>query len=216
MRRSFVRFDRDAYRSYTIASASGVQLPFDPPADLSGSIGTTLTMSTPIFQTFNGKLEVQRSEVPLFPEAAEGRETRAIASANLRPTSAIRLEVSQTYSRITRRRDDSEFARTLIPRLRIDFQPRRSLFFRAIAEYRAERQSRLVDPRSGLPLVVNGFAEGVKSRGLRMDWLFSYEPTPGTAVFVGYGASLETPSALRQLERRDDRVFVKLAYLFRR
>jgi hypothetical protein len=37
-----------------------------------------------------------------------------------------------------------------------------------------------------------------------------------TASGNGYGTSLEAPEALRQLERTDDRVFVKLAYLFRR
>jgi hypothetical protein len=104
----------------------------------------------------------------------------------------------------------------MIPRVRVDVQPRRSLFFRTIAEYRAERQSLLVDPRSGAPLFVNGVASGLDFNGLRMDWLFSYEPTPGTAVLVGYGTSLEAPEALRQLERTDDRVFVKIAYLFRR
>jgi Domain of unknown function (DUF5916) len=216
LRRSFVRFERAAYRSYTILSESGVPVPFDPPADLSGSFGTLLSVTTPIFRTVNAKVEVQRAEVPIFPEAAEGRETRAVTSASVRPTSSIRIEWSHTYSRITRARDDSEFARTIIPRVRVDVQPRRSLFFRTIAEYRAERQSVLVDPRSGAPLFVDGVASGLDFNGLRVDWLFSYEPTPGTAVLVGYGTSLEAPEALRQLERTDDRVFVKLAYLFRR
>jgi hypothetical protein len=218
MRRGFVHFDPALYRSHTIEGTSGAPLPFNPPTGVSGMMGATVTASTPIFQIFNGKIEVQQAEVAIFPEAAEGHETRVVATMNARPTSSIRIELGQTYSRITRAHDASEFARTIIPRLRVDVQPRRSLFVRTIAEYRAQRQSPLVDPRMGAPLFVNGVRLGPEMNGLRVDWLFSYEPTPGTAVFFGYGASLETPRtlSLRGLERTDDQFFVKLAYLFRR
>ena len=54
--------------------------------------------------------------------------------------------------------------------------------------------------------------------GLRVDFLLSYEPTPGTVAFFGYGSSLETdrPLSLYDLHRQSDGFFVKLAYLFRR
>jgi hypothetical protein len=218
VRRAFVLFDRAAYRSYTVENASGVRLPFDPPANLSGLIGTTVTATTPILQALNANIEVQRAEVPVFLEAEAGQETRIIATANVRPTGSIRIELSHTYSRITRERDASEFARTILPRFRVDVQPRRSLFVRVVAEYRAQRQSTLIDPRTGAPLFVDGVRLRPEMNGLRADWLFSYEPTPGTVVFVGYGASLETPRtlSLRGLERTNDGFFVKLAYLFRR
>lgn len=218
LRRAFVRFDPAQYRSHTIDGTSGVPRPFNPPTGVSGMMGTTVTASTPIFQIFNGRIEVQQAEVAIFPEAAEGRETRVVATMNARPTSSIRIELGQTYSRITRARDASEFARTIIPRLRVDVQPRRSFFVRTIAEYRAQRQSPVVDARTGAPLFVDGIRSKPDVNGLRVDWLFSYEPTPGTVVFVGYGASLETSRALSLsgLERTDDQFFVKLAYLFRR
>jgi hypothetical protein len=53
---------------------------------------------------------------------------------------------------------------------------------------------------------------------LQTDWLVSYEPTPGTVAFFGYGdtrAGLET-SSFSDLERRSDGFFVKLAYQWRR
>jgi hypothetical protein len=218
MRRAFVNFDPALYRSYTLEDTSGAPLRFNPPTGVSGMMGATVTASTPIFQIFNGKIEVQQAEVAIFTEAAEGHETRVVATMNARPTSSIRIELGETYSRITRAHDAGEFARTIIPRLRVDVQPRRSLFVRAIAEYRAQRQSPLVDARTGAPLLVDGVLFRPDVNGLRVDWLFSYEPTPGTVVFVGYGASLETPRtlSLRGLERMDDQFFVKLAYLFRR
>jgi hypothetical protein len=48
--------------------------------------------------------------------------------------------------------------------------------------------------------------------------LASYEPSPGTVAFLGYGsASLATdPGDLSTLQRENDGFFVKLAYLFRR
>ncbi len=44
------------------------------------------------------------------------------------------------------RLDGSEFARSTIPRLKVEYQPKRALFFRAIGEYRSERTAALVDP----------------------------------------------------------------------
>ena len=51
-----------------------------------------------------------------------------------------------------------------------------------------------------------------------MDCLVSYEPTPGTVAFFGYGSSLETERmlSLSDLRRQGDGFFIKLAYLFRR
>jgi hypothetical protein len=51
----------------------------------------------------------------------------------------------------------------------------------------------------------------------RVDWLFSYRPTPGTVVFAGYGSSLEEEDAFRfrGLRRAADGFFLKLSYLLR-
>ena len=50
------------------------------------------------------------------------------------------------------------------------------------------------------------------------DVLLSYRPTPGTVVFLGYGAALDEPEAFRfrRMARGEDRFFMKLSYLFRR
>ena len=51
----------------------------------------------------------------------------------------------------------------------------------------------------------------------RADWLFSYQPNPGTVFFAGYGASLGGPRFFEpsDLERTSDGFFVKLSWLFR-
>ena len=154
----------------------------------------------------------------IFPEASDGRELSIAGSLSLRPTDSIRAETTLTYSRLLRERDGSEFARTVIPRVKLEYQPKRSLFVRVVAEYRGERQAALADA-NGDPILARGLPiPGEEGNGLRLDTLFLYEPTPGTVVFFGYGNSLATRQgfSLRGLERRTDGFFLKLAYLFRR
>jgi len=60
-------------------------------------------------------------------------------------------------------------------------------------------------------------AAATTSNSLRADWLFSYQPNPGTVLFAGYGSTLAEPEALRfrSFDRTSDSFFVKLTYLFR-
>jgi hypothetical protein len=118
-----------------------------------------------------------------------------------------------------RRLNGTEFARSTIPRLKLEYQPSRSLFFRAIGEYRSERRAELLDPGSGAPLLVAGSPQPVTEfNGLRVDLLASFEPTPGTVAFLGYGSSLESDQEFNwsRLQRVNDGFFVKLAYQVRR
>jgi hypothetical protein len=67
--------------------------------------------------------------------------------------------------------------------------------------------------------VTGAFARTVPtaSNAFRVDWLFSYHPTPGTVGYVGYSGSLVEPAAFRfrGLSRVGDGFFAKLSYLFR-
>ena len=47
----------------------------------------------------------------------------------------------------------------MIPRLRVEFQPTRALFFRTVAQYRAERRAALQHPATGTPLLADGAFE---------------------------------------------------------
>jgi hypothetical protein len=55
------------------------------------------------------------------------------------------------------------------------------------------------------------------STAFRVDWLFSYRPTPGTVFFAGYGSSLteDDPLAFSRLRRVNDAFFLKASYLLR-
>jgi len=163
----------------------------------------TASVTTPIFAKVNGRVEVRTGGAIIFAEAVEGRETRVTTSLAVRPTSSTRVEGSFVRSRLRRASDDTPFASATIPRIKVEYQPRRSLFFRMISEYRSEQ------PRPSV----------AATKGLRTDWLLSFEPTPGTVVFLGYGMSQERDRqrfATDDLERTSDGFFVKLAYLIRR
>ena len=41
---------------------------------------------------------------------------------------------------------DPEYARTVIPRLKVEYQPTRALFFRVVSQYQAQRTSGLRTP----------------------------------------------------------------------
>lgn len=163
----------------------------------------TASVTTPVFAKVNGRVEVRTGGAIIFAEAVEGRETRVTTSLAVRPTSSTRVEGSFVRSRLRRESDDTLFATATIPRIKVEYQPRRSLFFRMISEYRSEQP---------LPSVA-------ATKGLRTDWLLSFEPTPGTVVFLGYGMSQERDRQrfnTDDLERTTDGFFVKLAYLIRR
>jgi hypothetical protein len=212
-----LRYAPDAFLGYTVAG-DPLARPYLP-VDVEHQPRLSMGGATPAFKAFDADLQLTWAGLPIFAEGSPGRETRLALLANLRAGGSLRVGGRLVLARLTRRRDGSEFARTLIPRLKIEYQPRRSLFVRAVAEYQALRQDALRDARTGAPLLLDGVPQPrVDSNALRVDLLFSYEPTPGTVAFLGYGSSLDNGSAFGfdALERQTDGFFLKLAYLFRR
>jgi hypothetical protein len=217
--RDFVEFEAASYASYRVQQPGGSTTAFVPGDGVTTWVGT-YSVTSPIFQKANARIDLKRAGVAIFADASRGTETRETVTVGLRPTPSARIDVSLVSSRIVRDRDGSEFARTTIPRAKLEYQPNRALFFRVIAEYRSERRSALLDSVSGLPLLVGGVLAGPQRvDGLRVDWLVSYEPSPGTVAFFGYGSSLARDLVLdptARLTRSSDGFFVKLAYMFRR
>ena len=114
--------------------------------------------------------------------------------------------------------------RTVIPRVKVEYQVSRPLFIRFVGQHDGTKIDALRDDsRSEAPVLLrssNGtFTQStpVRRSGFRADWLLSYQPNPGTVVFAGYGASLGSDEFFspRDLTRTSDGVFVKLSYLFR-
>jgi hypothetical protein len=106
----------------------------------------------------------------------------------------------------------------------VEYQLARAVFVRIVGEYDSSKQADLRDEtRTFAPILLRQpdgsfeAATAFASNRLRADWLFSYQPNPGTVLFAGYGSTLTEPEAMRfrSLDRTSDSFFVKLTYLFR-
>jgi len=213
--REFVNFQDSTFAAYTVGSAAGPA--YRPEEDYSGFTGE-VKLSTPTWRQLGAVLSYGRGRAAIFQEGITGRGWQMTGLVDLRPTPTIRVTATGTLFRLFRL-DGSEFARSTIPRLKLEYQPNRALFFRAIGEYRSERRAALLDRATGESLFVAGAAQPRSDfNGFRMDLLASFEPTPGTVAFLGYGSSLESDEEFNwsRLERVNDGFFVKLAYQVRR
>jgi hypothetical protein len=212
--RNFVDFQDSSFADYTIGSAGGAAY---FPEDFSGFTGQ-VKVTTPTWRKLGAEVTYGRGHSAIFEEGTTGTGWQLRGTLDLRPSTTIRVAALATVFRLYRL-DGSEFARSTIPRLKLEYQPNRALFFRAIGEYRSERRATLIDPASGDSLFVGGVAQPTTEfNGFRLDLLASYEPTPGTVAFLGYGSSLESDEEFNwsRLERTTDGFFVKLAYQIRR
>ncbi len=215
IQRLFWDFQADQYATYQLGQNAAAYLPLNRV----GGFTPDITFKTLIYRTFDGQIEVSHGPVAIFAEGSAGHQTAVSTTVNGRPNGSIRLQAMLTYSRITRDRDGSEFALTVIPWLKVEFQATRSLFFRLIGQYQSQRQAVLLAAIDGEPLLVAGvFPAPQRSNGLRLDWLASYKLTPFTVAFFGYGSSLVTDHtlSLSGLHRMSDGFFMKVAYQFRK
>ena len=215
LQRDFVTFQDTSFARYTVGSAAGPA--YLPPDDFSG-VNWTAKVTTPTWRRLGAEVSYRRGRTPIFQEGATGTSRLLTGRVELRPATTVRVAATGTVFRLLRL-DGSEFARSIIPRLQMEYQPNRALFFRVIGEYRSERRAALRAAGSGEELFIDGEAQtAVRNNGLRVDLLASFEPTPGTVAFLGYGSSLETDGDFNwsRLERVSDGFFVKLAYRVRR
>jgi Domain of unknown function (DUF5916) len=215
VQRDFVNFQDSTYADYTIGGAEGPA--YLPPEDFSG-FWWDGRVTTPTWRRLGATVHYRRGRTAIFQEGTTGKFWLLDGEVDLRPVPTVRTALTWTVFRLDHL-DGGEFASSTIPRLKIEYQPMRELFFRVIGEYRSDRTAALVDPVSGAPLFIGGAPQpAVEFNGLRVDLLASYEPTPGTVAFLGYGSSLETDEEFNwsHLYRTNDGFFVKLAYQLRR
>jgi hypothetical protein len=225
--RQFFRFDASSigyqghsYGEYRVAltAAGTTSIPFTVPGPLNDLFVVGAGLTTPTWRQFTGSVSIAYGATAIFPEAARGTQTQLGAAADLRPTPAVRI--SAQYSRLViHRRDGSWFSTEGIPRLKLEYQATRSIFFRVVGQYTDFASDALRDPASGRPILIDGaLVRASTSKDLRLDWLFSYRPSPGTLIYLGYGAScsaFEPGCAVGQRRSRyTDGFFAKVSYLF--
>ena len=215
--RNFFAYLPDDYEGYEIAGSNAEIRPFEIPDKEDNQISGSLSLTTPTFKYVTASLSVSRGQTPIFNEAAPGLSTRYDVVFDLRPTSALRTTIQLTHLELNRKRDDSQYSRETIPRLKVEYQLTPSIFFRVIAQYTSREQAALVD-RNGHSILIDGeVSSSSSSRRLQADFLFSYRPNPGTLLYFGYGTTLDDVGQHRfeELKRLNDGIFTKLSYQFR-
>jgi hypothetical protein len=217
--RTFAHFEPELYADYTVPGFGLFRRTFAAPDGVT-NWGGTCRLTTPVFQRFSANVSVGYGGTPIYAEASDGTQVNVSGALALRPTASVRFEGSLAAKRITRDSDGSRYAQSTIPRLKLEYQPRRSLFFRVITEYQYASRAALEDPFTHAPVYIRDVLAGATtSKGLRTDWLVSFEPTPGTVAFFGYGSGFAkdpTLSNTPSYQRTSDGFFVKLAYMIRR
>jgi hypothetical protein len=183
-----------------------------------------LSLDTPEFARFSGKIFFLWGKDENFFEWASAKITWLDVTLDWRPTHQLRVNGLYRLQYVGRRSDGSTVSIWRSPRLKVEYQLSRPIFLRLVGEYTTERRDALRDDtRTNAPILIfdseaNQYvrATAFGRRGLRGDFLFAYQPNPGTVLFAGYGSTLSDPSELGQssLRRAEDGFFLKLSYLF--
>jgi uncharacterized protein DUF5916 len=183
-----------------------------------------LTLDTPELSHFSGNIFFLWGYDENFYEWASAKITWLQLTLDWRPTDKLRVNGFYNMQYVGRRTDGSTVDIWRSPRLKIEYQLSRPLFLRLVGEYTSERRDALRDDtRTGAPILIRdpGTGKYVRTtpfghRSFRGDFLFSYQPNPGTVLFLGYGSTLRDPTelGLSSLRRAEDGFFLKLSYLF--
>ena len=189
--------------------------------------GSQVTLNTPWVGPFSGTLNATFGADVNYDEWSPANILFINSTIQFRPTSQLRAQGTYVLTYFQRRSDGSVVSVTHIPRLRIEYQVSRAVFLRVVGEYRASQRDDLRDDgRTGDPILLLDPRDGVYKRGLaslretngfRSDFLFSFQPTPGTVFFAGYGGSYQDTGRFKfgDLKRTNDGFFLKASYLFR-
>jgi hypothetical protein len=223
-------FDDNLYSSYRLLkpTAAGFDtIPFTGVGRLD-NVDWVFSAGTPQFKRFSGDVLFIIGQDENFYEWSSANIVTATINASWRPVDKLRVDAQYQHLEYNRKTDGSTVGIRKIPRLKVEYQIARPMFFRMVGQYDAEQQAALYDDsRTGYAIARPLLADdgtiktmrdlGFSRNDLRVDWLFSYQPTPGTVMFAGYGSSYDGPEHLRfrELSRTQDGFFVKMTYLFR-
>jgi uncharacterized protein DUF5916 len=219
-------YPSDVYQGYAleVPSAGGLDtVPFTGRPTIPNR-DYVLTLDTPQFSHFSGNLFFLWGHDENFYEWSSAKITWLQLTLDWRPTDRLRVNTYYQFQYVGRRTDGSTVDIWRSPRLKIEYQLSRPIFLRLVGEYTTERRDALRDDsRTNTPILIfdpdsNTYVRTAAfgHRSFRGDLLFSYQPTPGTVLFAGYGSTLADPSQLGQthLRRTEDGFFLKLSYLF--
>jgi len=220
-------YPADLYSDYALevpAGAGGLDtIPFTGQPTIP-NLDYVLSLDSPEFSHFSGNIFFLWGHDENFYEWASANITWLDLVLDWRPTDQLRVNGEYHLQFVGRRTDGSTVSIWRSPRVKIEYQLSRPIFLRVVGEYTTERRDSLRDEsRTNAPILVFDPTTNLYTRtrpfghrSFRGDFLFSYQPTPGTVLFAGYGSTLRDPTEMGQstLQRAEDGFFLKLSYLF--
>jgi len=220
-------YPADLYSDYALEVSTGVggldTIPFTGQPTIP-NLDYVLSLDSPEFSHFSGNIFFLWGHDENFYEWASADITWLDLVLDWRPTDQLRVNGEYHLQFVGRRTDGSTVSIWRSPRVKIEYQLSRPIFLRVVGEYTTERRDSLRDEsRTNAPILVFDPITNLYTRtrpfghrSFRGDFLFSYQPTPGTVLFAGYGSTLRDPTEMGQstLQRAEDGFFLKLSYLF--
>ena len=188
------------------------------------NLGFMSTLQLPQLDSFSGSIKVGYGRDPNYQEWAPGDIELIEMKMRWNPSDQIRINFRLNQQNNRRPKDGSLVSSGTVPRLKVEYQLNKSLFLRFVGQYNSSYRDSLRDSsKDGMPIYFKNSdgtfnrASRQESNSLQTDFLFSYRPTPGTLVFVGYGSSMTEPQRYRfnSLQRKSDGFFIKLSYVYR-
>jgi hypothetical protein len=219
-------YDSSLYSSYALEvpkTGGGLDtIPFTGQPRIANIEGY-LQINTPQWKSFDANVFGLRGNDENFFEWASADLTVFHLGINWRPTDRARIGFTYDWQQVDRRTDGSTVHVGRIPRLKLEYQLSRPIFVRLVSQYVQQRTDSLGDDsRTGAPILIagpGGFQRSAVQANnvFQFDALFSYQPTPGTVVFVGYGSTMDEPEPFHfdRLTRLRDGFFAKVSYIFR-
>jgi hypothetical protein len=228
-------YDPDLYASYRVLGAAGDTLPFTGRPRIPNS-EAYLSINTPAGRRVSFTAFYLWGHDENFFEWASSNIIIGQYGMTVRPTDKLRVNATYNLQSFNRRSDGSIVGNNRIPRLKVEYQIARPVFVRLVGEYQSRYRDALRDETGSKQPIITydqcaGYAYQVtvacQRSAFRGDFLFSYQPSPGTVLFVGYGAGYADRRAMaepfdfpasfgfRGYDRTDDALFVKASYLFR-
>ena len=224
-------YDPNIYRDYAVeryenGAIVDTLIPYGPKEGINNK-DLSLTVESPRVGPLSFRVNYIFGHDDNFFEWSPAAVRIVNGTMQLRPTSQLRLDgsyIQQWYQRLS---DETVVGVTHIPRLKLEYQVTRAIFVRVVGEYVSQQRDSLRDDaRTNDPILIRDPNDGIYKRSLalaresnsmRADWLFSYQPVPGTVFFFGYGGSYTEVNRFKfdGVDRLNDGFFLKGSYLFR-
>jgi hypothetical protein len=222
-------YDPTLYENYYIAERSGTRVdtvPYNAGAKTGNlpNLDIVSGFATPNWKHFDAQVQTISGIDDNFYEWSSAWLLAITATIDYRPNDRARLSLIYSQNQYVRRSDNTQVYVQRVPYLEIAYQLSRPIYVRFIGQYNAQWQADLRDDgRTNDPILIKNTTTGTfapashyVSNAVSSSFLFSYQPTPGTVFFLGYGGGYTEPWSFNftGLTRQSDNFFVKVTYLF--